>query len=179
MKTSLYTILCIVIRLGVVIIGIQLLIGLPGWLYAVHQNASAIDTYAPLAIWALILLIAFVLWLYPGLLARAAANRSANEVFESPISSQEIMYIAFAVLGAYFVLKGLWSATYDGLRLALLTKIAGTLEGFGPERIKSWISIGSDCVAVALGIALVLRARGLAELVQRLRYGNRQWEEQQ
>jgi hypothetical protein len=179
MKTSLYTILCIVIRLGVVIVGVEALLGLPGWLYAVHENANAIDIYAPLAIWAAIMLGASVLWLYPGLLARAAAGRSANQVFESPISPGQMMYIAFAILGTYFVLKGLWSAAYEEMRLAWLTKITGSVEGFGMERVKSWISIVSDCVAVVLGLVLVLRARGLAELIQRLRYGNRQWQEQQ
>lgn len=38
MKTSLYTILCIVMRLGAVIIGLKLLMELPGWWYAVHES---------------------------------------------------------------------------------------------------------------------------------------------
>src|SRR5690348_14669117 len=108
MKTSLHTILCIVVRLGAVIIGIKLLIEVPGWFYALRENAPAIDVLAPSLICAFLLLLALLLWLYPGLLARAAAGKSSTQAFESPISPREMMHIALAVLGTYFVLRGLW-----------------------------------------------------------------------
>jgi len=38
---------------------------------------------------------------------------------------------------------------------------------------------GPDLAIVVLGTAFVLGARGLAELTQRLRYGNKVWKEQQ
>ncbi|MGH8212100.1 MAG: hypothetical protein ACREPP_02575, partial [Rhodanobacteraceae bacterium] len=130
------------------------------------------------AFWAVLILLAFVLWLYPGLLARAAAGRSAKQVFESPISSGELMHIAFAGLGAYYVLRGLWAGVHRFLYLMLLAEITGDQAASSSARTQCWVDIGSDVVAVILGVALVLGARGLSELLRRLRYGNAKWEEQ-
>jgi len=179
MKTSLYTILCIVIRLGAVIIGLKLLMELPGWWYAVHESKSALDIFVPLGLWALFLVFAAFLWLYPGALARAAAGRSSTQIFESPISAGQMLYVGFAILGAFFILKGLWAAIYQGLRLMLITQITGDQFASGPARTQCWIDIGSDLAIVVLGTAFVFGARGLAELTQRLRYGNKVWKEQQ
>lgn len=178
MKTSLYSILCIAIRLGAVFIGIKLLIGLPGWFYAIRANANPMDIVAPLILCAFLLLIAFLLWLYPGVLARTAAGRSSMQVFESPIPPREMMHIALAVLGTYFVLRGLWAAIYQVLRLTFLARIMGEDAVFGPAKTQCGIDIAADVMVVLLGVALVMGSRGLAEFIQRLRYGNGTWEEQ-
>lgn len=179
MKTSLHAILCIVIRLGAVIIGVKLLIEMPGWFYAVHGSARTLDIIVPSLGYAFLLLVAFLLWLYPGFLARAAAGRSSLQIFESPISPKAMLHIALAVLGAFFVMRGLWAAIYQVLRLTFLAQIMGEDAVFGPAKAQCGIAIAADIAVVLVGGALVLGSRGLAEFIQRLRYGSGTWEEQQ
>ena len=165
--TSLYSILCIVIRLGAVLLFVNTLTDLPFAIAGVQGSP-----FVPGAQWAVIgisvglLALAILLWLYPGLLARLATSRSAQESFESPIASNQLQYIAFAVLGVAFAMRGLVDLVGIVLRIGFSAQISeysiSVLSGGG-------FSLIMPIFRVALGIGLAFGASGLTGWLERLR----------
>jgi hypothetical protein len=176
MRTSIYTILCIVIRLGAVILAMGIVLALPNLYFVAHTTGASTDTVPLLGlIYLMGLLVALLLWVHPAVLVRLAAGKSAEQVFESPIDARTIQYVALSVLGVSFALKGLIGLVFEVFRL--LTFASGAPPGANllPSELPR---LASDVAEILLGIALMLGAKGLTTLLQRLRYGNQSWEEQ-
>lgn len=161
MKTSLYSILCIAIRIGAVLWAIGSLANLPfSWIAAQNtQQPSAAVTWLLCGEVVQLLVIA-ALWLYPGTLARFAASRSSREIFEAAVSPMQFQYIAFSVVGAWVALEGCVFLSYEIVRTAQFA-----FENF-PLKLASLAESG---VRIAGGLALMLGARGLAGLLSTLR----------
>ena len=70
MKTTLFAVLCIVIRLGALLLAVQVLVALPVLLGMPNREFLAME----LGFAALTLLLAAVLWVRPGWLARCAVR---------------------------------------------------------------------------------------------------------
>ena len=117
MRTSLYSILCIAIRLGAVFMAVQVLVGVPTALGELLAAQVTVSTKAAIAFGVAELALAGLLWLYPGILARIAAATSSQQVFESPITATELQQLAFAVLGICFVVQD-WSTSSTSARLS-------------------------------------------------------------
>ena len=167
MRTSFYSILCIVIRLGAVFLVMRTLLQALSVVLFSQQAPDPTKLLESGAAIVFVLVIAFLLWVYPGVLARVAAGRSSHQVFESPIAATEIQWISFTVLGLYFVLEGLVGLSYSGIQLMLFDAIATSPlnrreMAFG---LVYWI------VQAGLGLALALGARGLVGLLHQLRHG--------
>ncbi len=175
MKTSLYTILCIVIRLGAVLLAVWTVIALPNLYFISHTaGANGVDTLLMGLLYAAFIVLAFLLWLYPGVLAGVAAGTATRETFEAPLSAGNIQYIAFSVLGMTLALKGLIFLVFEIARWA-------TLSIQMPQGNQAFITVMPQFVAdvtqVVIGTALVVGAKGLLGLLHRFRYGNQSWEE--
>ena len=167
MQTSLYSILCIVVRLGAIFLAFSTLSSLLALLVTWRAGAEVAGLGYSIGFVALVLWLAFMLWVYPGVLARIAAGRGSQQVFESPISAAQIQWIAFSVLGMYFVISGLVGLTYYAIQQIR----AGELIGY--DRVALFMSDGLFwLVQIALGAGLTLGARGLAGVLYRVRYGN-------
>lgn len=172
MKTSLYAILCIVIRVGAVVLAIGTVAALPPELASLGSAGVPEDAlWKALAITGGILLLSALLWLHPGLLARLATDRSSQQVFESPIDAKDLHWIALSVVGAYFVVVGLvdtigwltqfWvvSAQVDELHARFLPPYM-----FG--------GLVSSVLEFVVGCLLALGSRSLVRLLQTLRYAS-------
>jgi|SRR5690348_16726661 hypothetical protein len=161
MKTSLYTVLCITIRLGAVIWIVGSLVRLPfSWLGAFnapHPNAAVGWLLGGVACQ---VLIAFLFWLYPGALARLTAGRATHESFESTIHAGTMQYIALSVVGAWFTLQGIVYLAYELTRAA-----QSAFEVLPSERP----ALAESSMRVVFGLALLLGARGLVNALARLR----------
>ncbi|WHZ19445.1 MAG: hypothetical protein OJF55_001594 [Rhodanobacteraceae bacterium] len=176
MKTSLYTILCIAIRLGAVLLAMGIVVALPNLYFVAHTAGVSSDTVPLMGLIYLVgLLAAFLLWVYPAVLARLAAGKSAEQIFESPIDARTIQYVALSVLGVSFALKGLIELVFEVFRLATLASGVPPGANLLPSELPR---LASNVAEILLGIALMLGAKGLTTLLQRLRYGNQSWEEQ-
>jgi len=168
MKTSLYTILCTAIRLGAVWLGVNVLIGFP-WIY----EFAVKGTYGPkpalvVFVWnGVAFLAAFLLWLYPGLLARLAAGKSSGQVFESPLSAQQIEQAALVVLGMWFVMTGLINLTHEVLRSLLEWQQLQI--GFGATVEQHIDRLLTPVIQVGVGGVLTFGSRGLVSLIHRAR----------
>lgn len=168
MKTSLYTVLCIVIRFAAVLMVVEMLVAAPG--LVVTANGETFHGSAPLVIAVITgaLLLAFLLWLFPGGLARLTTGKSAHQVFESPIGGEELQHIALAVLGTWFAMWGLILLAHELAGAALIAHADDGL--FDEARKREIATLIGYAVQILLGIVLMLRARGLSALLYRLRY---------
>jgi hypothetical protein len=168
MRTSMYSILCIVIRLGAVLLAVSTLGSVLSMVMALRQGVAALELAPAMVAFVLTLLVAFLLWLYPGPLARLASARSSQQVFESPISAAQVQWIALSVLGMYFVVDGIVGfAHYEVQQL-----IVGVIPD-REQRIGKFVQVALYwLLQVGFGVVLVLGARGLGGLLQRMRYGS-------
>lgn len=163
MRTSLYSILCIVIRLGAVLLAVNAI-----------ADAASLYTGADLeafgAAWvvgslAAVLLVAAALWIWPGILARLAAGRGSAEVFESPLSAQQLQWIALSVLGAYFVVDGVGGLVFFVFQQGLAEAVVSR-----EQQMSDWIVDGGYwAIRIGCGITLVFGARGLVGMLRGLR----------
>lgn len=167
MRTSLYTILCIVIRLGAISLAMSALGGLLSVMATLHSVAAKGEVWIPLASTGLMLLAAFLLWTWPGVLARLAAGRSSGQVFESPIAAEQIQWIAFSVLGVWLFVEGLASLCYFALQRAM----ASGVYDYAPDADELIQTGAFWLIQMLFGIGLVLGARGLTGILQRVRDG--------
>lgn len=166
MKTTLYTVLCIAIRLGAVLMVVGLLESLPVFLWGTQHNVQFM--IPALVIAALGLVIALVLWLKPGVLAWWASSRGKGEIFESHIEADQIQYIAFSVLGAWLVVSGLAALVPSTIQLLWLRHLADAYPGMVPPS-NTWIGLIRFLVMTVAGVILMLGAHGLVGLLHRLR----------
>jgi hypothetical protein len=163
LKTTLYTVLCVVIRLGAVLMAVGLFEGVPVFLWGSPDHV--LSTFA-LGFTALGLLVAGALWCWPGLLAWWAASRQNGEVLESTMGADQIQYIAFSVMGCWLLISGLASGLQQGITLLLMHA-----EIYPPPALPTTILVGliKSSVLVVAGGSLMLGSHGLVGLLHRLR----------
>lgn len=173
MRTSLYSILCIVIRLGAVMLFVETVTSFPAaWeaLQVWKQTPSEPDGVVRgmlIGFGGASIVLSFLLWLYPGMLARLAAGRASREVLESPIAPMDLQFIAFSVLGITFAMKGLIGLVAILFRVALSAHLSG--EAFQRFLWQNGASTLVQFIQFAIGIGLIFGARGLIGLLHRLR----------
>ncbi len=168
MRTSLYSILCIVIRLGAVFLALRMIWSMVNLLMSWGQVTNLMEFWASVGLVVATLLVAFLLWLFPGPLARLATGRSSHEVFESPIEARDFQWIALSVLGMYFVVSGLLGLSSYGVNRLVMSSIAD----FGEEqRMRVIADVFYWTAQIALGLVLALGAKGLTGVLYRLRHG--------
>lgn len=168
MRTSLYSILCIVVRLGAVMLFVQTMISLPfAWASLLADQGGWNGQTWLIGLSGAAIAIAFALWLYPGLLARLAAGASSRETFESPIDAKEVQYIAFAVLGVCFAVGGLIELVGDLLRLSVNAELGDV--AFKTLVWESRANLSAPALKLVVGIGLTLGARGLTGSLRALR----------
>jgi hypothetical protein len=169
MRTSLYTILCIVIRVGAVVLAVETPGSLLTVLASVRAGAMPSDLWVSMASVGASLLISFLLWTWPGMVARIAAGRSSGQVFESPIDAAHLQYIALSVLGAWLFIDGVASLAHFTLEWLVFMDHA-KYDVSLPEHVFSsgmyWV------IQMLVGLLLALNAGGLTGLLHRLRDGS-------
>ena len=166
MKTTLYTVLCVVIRLGAVLMAVNVFERLPGIFF---YGGDGHYPLLALLMEAFTLLLAFVLWMRPSLLAWWALGSKRQEILESPIRADQLHYMAFSVLGAWLAISGMAGCFGHGTMILLLLRQA-SYDGAGetvPATEWHWmVQYGVTAVA---GVVLMAGSRGLIGLLQRLR----------
>jgi hypothetical protein len=162
-KTTLYTVLCVVIRLGAVLMAVGLLEGVPAFLWGSPDRALSVIA---LGFTAFGLLVAAALWCWPGLLAWWAATRQNGEVLESTMGADQIQYVAFSVMGCWLLISGLANGLQQGIALLLMHA-----EIYPSPALPANLLVGlikSSAIVVAGG-SLMLGSHGLVGLLHRLR----------
>nr|WP_199041487.1 hypothetical protein [Dyella sp. ASV24] len=165
MRTTLYGAPCVAIRLGAVFMAVGLIEQWPRLLVTRADGQLAISA---IVLDGLGLLLAFVLWLKPGLLAWWAASSTQRDVVEIDISAPQLQYIAFSVAGIYKFITGLAGMLAHGLNLLVFQHLTEGGIPVSPPTYETTM-FAEYVVAAVAGAALTLGARGLTGLLQRLR----------
>ena len=161
MKTTLHTLLCIAIRLGAVLMAVNLLEQLPS--FFVLNNETGHLAWLSLGLTGVGLVIAFALWVWPGLIVWWAVGRNGHEIFESPIAASQLQHIVLSAMGAWLFINGLSACIGHGAITLAYIRESGAMTPTGEIR---WII--QDAATALAGIALMLGSRGLVELLYRL-----------
>ncbi|OOG44560.1 hypothetical protein B0E52_07400 [Rhodanobacter sp. C06] len=165
MKTTLYTVLCVAVRLGAVLMAVGLFERLPVFLWQSPEGGFALDAVL-LAVFGL--LVAGALWLWPGILAGWAIGRRGHESLEVGLSADTLLTVALAVTGAVLVVSGVAGCLGHGLTMLFFrSRLADQSTGLLP--VTEWHWLIFYLVQTAGGLALMLGAHGLASLMWRLR----------
>ena len=167
MRTSLYSILCIVVRLGAVFLAATVVIDVPTAIGEAINSQYSFPPYAMLAFGAAELVLAALLWLYPGILARVATKDSSRQIFESPLMASDIQTIAFSVLGMSFALTGFVSLVAIGLRVVMIFEVGEDLGRY--LHLYGWPSAGREIIRIVLGGGLVFGSAGLTGWLRTIR----------
>jgi hypothetical protein len=167
-RTSLYSIRCIVIRLGAVMLALSVVGGSFGFFGPGQSGDFSVGERVSVLMFLVACLgAAFLLWLYPGALARLASARSSHQIFESSLDARQIQWVAFSVLGMYWIMTGLLDLAHTGYQFIWLSEALGT----GEESARRLHGQIAYCAfEIILGIFLTLGARGLAHFLQKIRY---------
>lgn len=163
MKTTLYTVLCVVIRLGAVLMAVGLFERVPVFLWGSPDRALSVIA---LGFTALGLLMAAVLWCWPGLLAWWAASRQNGEVIESTMGAGQIQYVAFSVMGCWLLISGLASGLQQGVTLLLMHAEISPSPALSSNIV---VDLIKSAVILVAGGTLMLGSHGLVGLLHRLR----------
>lgn len=172
MRTSLYTILCIVIRVGAVVLAVNALSGLLTVLARLREGTLPGELWMSFASVGATLLVAFLLWTWPGLVARIAAGRSSGQVFESPIDAARIQHIALSVLGVWLVVDGLASLAHYALEWVVYLDQYDHKYDQAASMGRLFSAGAYWVIQIVFGLLLTLNAHGLTGLLQRLRDGS-------
>jgi hypothetical protein len=172
-RTSLYSILCIGIRLAALLLAVNVLLSVPaGYASLAHGEWGRNEIGWLAAVWFVVLLFALLLWVYPGALARIAAGKASQQIFESPIPAEELQYIAFSIVGLWIFLGGLIGFAEMGLRELFVDHVLrNNHAGLDSELLKARAitDFATYILRIAAGGILMLRANGLVGLLRRTR----------
>lgn len=169
MRTSLYSILCILIRLGAVLMVVAIVGAIPSaWFVARAQHVEGYGG-ALFGLSALTLVLAALLWIYPGVLARIAAGKASEQIFESPISAEELQWIAFSLAGIWLVVEALSSLIGSGASAVVVSYMSEDKVPIGALIRGEVPRFAAPLAKLVLGIALTLSSRGLVGWLRALR----------
>ncbi|HEY8682378.1 MAG TPA: hypothetical protein VIM06_04345 [Rhodanobacter sp.] len=160
MKTTLYTVLCIAVRLGAVLMAVGILEQVPSLLVTLLNEGGHL-VLGIMLLEGIGLLLAFALWLWPNILVWWAVGRNRHEILESSISADQLQHIALSVLGAWVFIAGLGGCVGHGVMILMIEhQIAlGALPGMAPTNEWHWMA--QYATTALAGAALILGSRGL------------------
>lgn len=104
--------------------------------------------------------LAAVLWLWPGVLASWASNRSRGETLASDLSAADLQQVALSVLGAWVAVTGVAGAISHLMDIVFLhERMLGAGTSWVP--VSQWHWLFYYLAKALLGVGLLLGARGL------------------
>ncbi|MEO8810905.1 MAG: hypothetical protein ABI386_11740, partial [Rhodanobacter sp.] len=124
MKTTLYTVLCMAVRLGAVLTAVGILERIPGLVEFSSQEGHLF--LGAMLLNGAALLLAFALWVWPNILVWWAAGSSTHEVVETAITAEQLQYIALSVLGAWMFIVGFAGCLSHVAQIFMITREAGS-----------------------------------------------------
>ena len=168
-QTTLFTVLCIAIRIGGLVLAGRALLEIPALLLTDYSHWSSAWLFFGVAFAFGIVLAGFLLWLFPSGPARLAAGKASHEPLSSSIDARDLQYVGFSLLGVWIIVEGITGLLYETRIVWLLADSTGDARFGWPD---TGILIATNAALVLMGAMLLFGARGLSALLHRLRHGN-------
>jgi len=168
MKTTLYTLLCIAVRLGAVLMAVGILEQMPS-LFSYLSGTDGHFVVSAILLDGAGLLVAFALWVWPNILVWWAIGRNQHEILESFISAGQLQHIALSVMGAWMFIGGLSGCLGHGVMILIVKHESASNGLSGMVPTNEWHWLVQYATTAVVGAALALGSRGLVGLLQRLR----------
>jgi len=166
MKTTLYTVLCVAIRLGAVLMAVNVFERVPDvFIYPARDGTYAISA---LLLEGASVLVALTLWLWPNILVWWAIGRNRHEILESPIGADDIQRIAFSVMGVWLCISGISGLLGHGASILIVLRRSSYGEATQVPT-SEWHWLVQYALVAFAGAVLALGSRGLVGLLRRLR----------
>jgi hypothetical protein len=166
MKTTLHTVLCIVIRVSAVL----MLVGIVEQVPTIFMYASQ-GRYSVGALWlaGAGVLLAVGLWLWPNVLAWWAISRSQHEMLESPIGADQIQRVAFSIIGVWLFIGGATGLLSRAIMMLIVFRHAAYGDSTRVLTSTDWYWLMDHGATAAAGAGLAVGSRSLVGLLRRLR----------
>lgn len=166
MKTTVYSVLCVAVRLGAILMAVGIVEKAPLiFVYPTQPGFSAGALWFACAG----LVLAFLLWLAPHVLARWAVARGSHEVLDIAVSADQLQRIAFSIVGIWLFIDGLTGVIS---RVVMMLVVARRSAYGDMTRVLSsndWYWLVLHVATAVAGASLALGAAGLVQLFHRLR----------
>ena len=170
MKTTLYTVLCVAVRLSAVLMALHIVEGLPAVFVNYSPGPDTDFFWLGLGLDFSGLLLALALWLWPNLLVWWAIGRSQHQVLESSITASQLQEIALSVVGVWVFVAGLSAFLGRAVVVLLIRHQAGSDSLYAMTVPASqWGALVEDALTMILGALLALGSGALVGLFRRLR----------
>jgi len=168
-RTNAAGVLTVLLRAAAVWMIARTAVSLPTLVSALAGGGFQVDTTRPVVISTLtVVLVAAVVWIFADLLARLALARPGQPPFESDLPLAHWQELAIGVVGLFEAANGFITL---GIGL-LLVFLVGREDDIAVAVDMEFLvrqGVVEGIVQLAIGLALLFGARGLAGLVRRLR----------
>lgn len=166
MKTTLYTVLCVAIRLGAVLMAVNVFERVPD--VFIYPGRDGTYSTSALLLQGASLLVALALWLWPNILVWWVIGRNRHEILESPVGSDDIQRIAFSVMGVWLCISGISGLLGHGT-LILIIERRLAYGDVAQVPTSEWHWLVQYAITAVAGAGLALGSRGLVGVLRRLR----------
>lgn len=166
MKTTIYSVLCVAIRSGAILMAVGIVEHAPTiFIYPSQPGFSAG------AVWfaGVGLVLAFILWLSPSVLARWAVARGAHELLEIPVSADQLQRIAFSIVGAWLFVAGLTGLIARGAMMLVISHRSSYGDSTRVLSSGDWYWLVEHLSTAIAGGSLAVGSAGLVRLFARIR----------
>ncbi len=169
-KTNAFTLLTLFVRLAAVF----------GFVQVFYVSTAQLIVSGPGFVrdWGVMWIVLFVgaalgvfaaMWIYADKIARLTLARNTGEYFDSTVDAAQWQHIALSILGVFLAANHAVDL-FQTLRFWLIARASEPSSTFTPDQLDSYVLHAIDSgFGIALGIGLMLGARGLSGLLHRLR----------
>lgn len=157
----------VAVRLFALSLAIYVLTQLPGMGVYLDQNASDSSVVILFVIGFLMLVLAGALWKHPLVVARGLLPSRDMPATQEAWTVEKVLSTGFILLGIYFAFGVVSDATYWLFAALLSGREHGPAPGLRPDELAAIYATAVEFVFV---VGLVFGARGLANLIMRIRY---------
>ncbi len=167
MKTTLYTVLCVAVRLGAVLLAVGVLERLPE--VFLNNDGNGRFALSALLLMGAVLLLALALWLWPKILVWWAIGSPRQEFLESSITADQVHYIALSVTGVWLFISSLGGFIGHGVSILIYAHRLAYEDQLARIPDTEWHWLVQYAAMAVAGAGLALGARGLVGVFYRLR----------
>lgn len=170
MRSNAHTLLTVFVRVVAIAYFCSAIVQLPVWYMTIGMDVDDAALWRALMIATpvITLVVCACLWLFADVLVRWALARPDGATFESSLDATDWQRIGFSAVGAWFAISGLVSLVQLGGSWIYMQSVRDDYPDTD-VRLQLLPDLFASVTQLATGVALLLGARGLVLLLERMR----------